>query len=190
MKETYFSSPLIGLCNAKAGGKLGIVNKLFFLLLCLLSINAQSAAVFEGVVSFVTDGDTLWVQPDRGGATRKLRILGIDAPEICQAGGESSRHALIQLSLHKRVSVTVKSKDIYGRGLARIQLGSQDLGAQMVRSGQAWSYRWHKSQGPYAQEQLLAQQSHLGLFNDGQAMNPKDFRRRHGSCHLAKRSNI
>jgi len=166
------------------------VIKLFFLLLCLLSVNAQSAAVFDGVVSFVTDGDTLWVQPDRGGATRKLRILGIDAPEICQAGGESSRNALIQLALHKRVSVTVNRKDIYGRGLARIQLGKQDVGAQMVRSGQAWSYRWHKSAGPYAREQMLAQQSHLGLFNNAQAINPKDFRKRRGSCHHAKRSGF
>jgi len=189
VKEACIPSPLIGLCDVKAGGKLGVVTKLFFLLLCLLSINAQGAAVFDGVVSFVTDGDTLWVQPDRGGPARKLRILGIDAPEICQAGGESSRHALIQLALHKRVSVTVNRKDIYGRGLARIQLGNQDLGAQMVRSGQAWSYRWQKSQGPYAQEQMLAQQSHLGLFNDAQALNPKDFRKRHGSCHRAKRSN-
>ena len=157
--------------------------KLFFFLLCLTSFNVQGAVVFEGVVSFVTDGDTLWVQPDRGRTARKLRILGIDAPEICQAGGESSRHALIQLVLHKRVSVTVGRKDIYGRGLARIQLGNQDLGAQMVRSGQAWSYRWGKSQGPYAQEQMIARQSHLGLFHDGQALNPKDFRKRHGSCH-------
>ncbi len=165
-----------------------MVSKLFFLLLCSLSINAHSAAVFEGVVSFVTDGDTLWVQPDRGGPTRKLRILGIDAPEICQAGGELSRHALIQLILHKRVSVTVNRKDMYGRGLARIQLGKQDVGAQMVRSGQAWSYGWRKSQGPYAQDQRHAQQAHLGLFNDSQALNPKDFRKRHGSCHRAKRS--
>jgi endonuclease YncB( thermonuclease family) len=186
VKEVCISSPLIGLSDEIAGGKLGMVMKLFFLLLCLISINVQGAVVFEGVVSFVTDGDTLWVQPDRGGATRKLRILGIDAPEICQTGGESSRNALIQLVLHKRVSVTVSRKDIYGRGLARIQLGNQDLGAQMVRSGQAWSYRWRKSQGSYAQEQMLAQQSHLGLFNDIQALNPKDFRKRHGSCHRAK----
>lgn len=172
----------------KPGRKLPTLIKLFFLLLCLTGLSAHSAVTFGGVVSYVTDGDTLWVQPDRGGAPRKLRILGIDAPEICQAGGEVSRNALIYLVLRQRVRVTVTRQDVYGRGLARIQLGDQDLGAQMVRSGQAWSYRWQKSRGPYAREQAFAQQSHLGLFSGGKALNPKDFRRRHGSCYSAKRS--
>ena len=153
-------------------------------------MSAPSAMTFGGVVSFVTDGDTLWVQPDRGGATRKLRILGIDAPEICQAGGEASRNALIQLALRQRVSVTVTRLDVYGRGLARVYLDNQDLGAQMVRSGQAWSYRWQKSLGPYAKEQAFAQQQRLGLFYGGQALNPKDFRRRHGSCYSARPSRF
>ena len=160
--------------------------KFFLLLLCLTGVSAQSAVNFLGVVSYVTDGDTLWVQPDRGGASQKLRILGIDAPEICQSGGEASRNALIQLALRQRVSVTVTRQDVYGRGLARIQLGNQDLGAQMVSSGQAWSYRWQKSPGPYAREQAFAQQSQLGLFSAGRALNPKDFRRRHGSCFGAR----
>lgn len=162
--------------------------RFFCLFYCLLANTAQSAVTFGGVVSYVTDGDTLWVQPDRGGATRKLRILGIDAPEICQAGGDVSRNALIQLALRQRVRVTVTSQDVYGRGLARIQLGNQDLGAKMVSSGQAWSYRWQKSRGPYASEQAFAQQMHLGVFSGGHALNPKDFRRRHGSCYIAKRS--
>jgi endonuclease YncB( thermonuclease family) len=172
----------------KPSEKLPTLIKLIFLLLGLIGLSVHSAETFVGVVSFVTDGDTLWVQPARGGATRKLRILGIDAPEICQAGGEASRNALIYLALRQRVSVTITRQDVYGRGLARIQLGDQDLGAQMVRSGQAWSYRWQKSRGPYAREQAFAQQSHLGLFSGGQALNPKDFRRRHGSCYSAKRS--
>ena len=191
LNETCISSPLVGLnpCKPiKAGCRLRTVIKLFFLVMCLTGMSAHSAVNFGGVVSYVTDGDTLWVQPDRGGATRKLRILGIDAPEICQAGGEASRNALIQLALNQRVHVTVTRQDVYGRGLARIHLGSQDIGAQMVSSGQAWSYRWQKSRGPYAREQAFAQQMQLGVFSGGRALNPKDFRRRHGSCYSAKPS--
>lgn len=163
--------------------------KFLLILLCLLSNHAQGTVVFGGVVSFVTDGDTLWVQPDKGGPTHKLRILGIDAPEICQAGGESSRKALIRFVLHQRVDVTVTRQDVYGRGLARVHLNNKDLGALMVKSGQAWSYGWQKSLGPYAREQTQAQQLHLGLFAQGHAMSPKEFRKRHGSCHRAKRSS-
>ena len=163
--------------------------KFVILLFCLLSQSAQSAVVFGGVVSFVSDGDTLWVQPDKGGSIHKLRILGIDAPEICQTGGEASREALIRFVLHQRVQVTVTRQDVYGRGLARLQLNNKDLGALMVKSGHAWSYGWKKSLGPYAREQIQAQQLHLGLFAEGQAMNPKNFRKRHGTCHRAKRSS-
>ena len=159
-----------------------------YLLVALLLIagNAYAAKAFTGNVTYVTDGDTLWVQPDSGGPPRKLRIDGIDAPEICQMGGEASRQVLTQNALHHRVMVMVKRKDIYGRGLARIHLNGHDLGAQMVRSGQAWSYRWRRSPGPYADEETVARQSRLGLFAVGRPEMPRDFRKRHGSCHITR----
>ena len=43
--------------------------------------------VYEARVTRVFDGDTLWVQPLDGGRYRKLRLDGLDAPEICQSGG-------------------------------------------------------------------------------------------------------
>ena len=39
---------------------------------------------WPGVVTHVSDGDTVWVQPLQGGEAYKVRLLGIDAPEICQ----------------------------------------------------------------------------------------------------------
>ena len=159
----------------------------FILLMCLVMTNPGHAkTVFAGNVTYVTDGDTLWVQPDAGGPSLKLRIEGIDAPEICQAGGETSREVLTQRALHQRVVVMVKRKDVYGRGLARIQLNGNDLGAQMVRAGQAWSYRWHRSPGPYANEEAAARQSRLGLFAMARSEMPRDFRKRHGSCHVIR----
>ena len=35
-------------------------------------------------VNYVVDGDSIWVRPDGGGARVRLRIDGVDAPEICQ----------------------------------------------------------------------------------------------------------
>jgi endonuclease YncB( thermonuclease family) len=159
----------------------------FFLLAIILTANiAHAKGAYAGKVSYVSDGDTLWVQPDSGGPALKLRIDGIDAPEICQIGGEASRAVLAQRALHQHVKVTVRRHDIYGRGLARIELDGNDLGAQMVRAGQAWSYRWHRNLGPYASEEAAARQSRRGLFAADQPEVPRDFRRRHGSCHTAK----
>ncbi|MEI8169171.1 MAG: thermonuclease family protein [Rhodoferax sp.] len=160
--------------------------KYFLFAIVLMANNADAARAFIGVVNHVTDGDTLWVKPDSGGKVRKLRIDGIDAPEICQTGGEDSRALLVQRALHQRVEVTVKRKDMYGRGLATIRLNGADLGAQMVLSGQAWSYRWRRSLGPYAIEESEARSSRRGLFAASQPELPRDFRKRHGTCHLAK----
>lgn len=153
------------------------------LLLILIASHADAKEAFAGHVSYVSDGDTLWVQPDTGGAPRKLRIDGIDAPELCQAGGAAARRVLAQRALYRSVSVTVMRHDSYGRGLARILIDGHDLGAELVRAGQAWSYRWRQQPGPYAAEEALARQAGHGLFALDQPELPRDFRQRHGACY-------
>ncbi len=147
------------------------------------AISVQAKEWFAAKVERVADGDTVWVRPDGGGRPLKLRLEGIDAPEICQIGGQASRDWLIKLALQKPVQVVVNRHDSYGRGLARLYLNGSDLGAQMVRSGQAWSYRWRRSTGPYAAEEQLARQSRLGLFAVETPELPHNFRKRHGSCY-------
>ncbi len=155
-----------------------------FLLIGILIADISAAReVFVGKVSFVSDGDTLWVRPEQGGPPRKLRIDGIDAPEICQAGGVDSREALAAYVLNHRVEVTVRRYDDYGRGLARLVLEKKDLGAHLVSTGRAWSYRWRSSLGPYSSEEILARQERRGVFASHRPELPRDFRKRHGPCH-------
>ncbi len=157
------------------------------LLVLLLASSAQARETFTGQVSYVTDGDTLWVQPDTGGAARKLRLLGIDAPEICQSGGKAARDLLAQLAWQRRVTVKVSYFDRYGRGLATVTLDGQDLAARMVRAGQAWSYGWRGRPGLYAAEETQARQSRSGVFAAAIPESPRSFRKRHGSCHPSKK---
>ncbi|MEI7761601.1 MAG: thermonuclease family protein [Comamonadaceae bacterium] len=157
------------------------------LLVLFLTGSVQARETFVGQVSYVTDGDTLWVQPDSGGAARKLRMLGVDAPEICQSGGKAARDMLAQLALQRRVTVKVSYYDRYGRGLATVALDGQDLGARMVRAGQAWSYGWRGRPGLYAAEEAQARQSRSGVFAAAHPESPRTFRKRHGSCHPEKK---
>ena len=59
-------------------------------------------------VSYVVDGDSIWVRPEGGGDRVRLRIDGVDAPEICQSHGPESRDALRALALGQPVRVTVR----------------------------------------------------------------------------------
>ena len=135
-------------------------------------------------VSRVFDGDTIWVKPLAGGRYRKLRLDGIDAPEICQPGGTVARDVLADRVLDEVVEVRVRSHDDYGRGLARISHQSEDVGGWLVARGMAWSYRWGRSPGPYARQEAASRAAGLGVVADPTAELPRDFRRRHGPCSL------
>lgn len=151
--------------------------------LLLAGTPAHADRPWRGVVTYTVDGDTLWVRPASGGKPRKIRLDGIDAPEICQRGGAASREALKKQLLGQTVTVSIRRYDDYGRALARIDLKGQDVGGQMVASGHAWSYRFRRNPGPYAAQQAQAQAARRGLFADRGAENPRAFRKRHGSCH-------
>jgi micrococcal nuclease len=149
----------------------------------LLALAAPAqAATFQGVVTHVTDGDSIWVRPDAGGAPREVRIHGIDAPEICQRFGDQSRRALAAQVLHRPVTVKSRAQDSYRRTLAKVSAGGQDVGGWMVRHGHAWSYRFRGKSGPYMAEETSARSARLGLWNDPDLVNPRQFRKQHGSC--------
>lgn len=151
-----------------------------------------SARTLTGVVSHVVDGDTVWLSAKRtlgtAGLKRsrvKVRLLGMDAPEMCQPGGPASRMALQQRLQGQMVRVALpasRSRDDYGRLLGRVYVGGDDVGQSMVRSGHAWSYAYRRSRGLYAAEQAEAMREKRGVFAKRQAENPRDFRRRHGEC--------
>lgn len=151
----------------------------------LISGVGASAEVFLARATAVPDGDTLWVQPQAGGTPRKLRLQGIDAPEICQQGGEAARDALRGLVDQKLLHVDVRYQDDYGRGLARIQVDGQDLGARLVADGQAWSSRWRRSRGPYVAQEAAARAASRGVFAEPAPEPPRNFRQRNGSCYVS-----
>lgn len=147
-------------------------------------VAAPPATVYAARVTRVFDGDTLWVKPLQGGRYRKLRLDGIDAPEICQSGGAASRDALAARVLNQVVEVSVRQHDDYGRGIARLRHQGDDIAAWMVAHGQAWSYRWRRSLGPFKNEEAQARRARKGLFAEAAAELPREFRQRHGPCPL------
>lgn len=147
---------------------------------------AQASEVWTAWVSWVMDGDTVLLVREGQPEPVKLRIDGIDAPETCQPGGVEARDAMIRLALRKPVQVADHGQDSYGRHVGRLSIDGVDLGAEMVRSGMAWAYRFRTGKGPYANLQRQAQQQKMGLFAAPEAaMSPPVFRKFHGNCHGA-----
>ncbi len=77
-----------------------------------------------------------------------IRLAGIDAAEMAQSPyGAQSRSLLAGLApVGSDVSLRGLTTDRYGRTVAEILRGSQKVNLQMVRGGQAFTYRQYLSQ--------------------------------------------
>lgn len=156
------------------------------LLLALASGIAAGAQAVEGVVRHVSDGDSLVLQPDEPRAKPiKLRLLGLDAPEICQDGGVEARDALARRVAGRRVIVVGSVTDAYRRRLVTLMLDGEDVGAWMVREGHAWNMRFRGRPGRYDAEEREARATRRGVFAASDPLPPRAFRDMHGSCYPA-----
>ncbi len=108
-------------------------------LLALAFTAASPNAVLEARVTKVVDGDTMNVRS--GGQSFKIRLFGIDTPEHDQPYARESRQALQRLVSGDAVRLETHGTDSYGRLLARVFAGKQDVNAELVRLGAAWVYR-------------------------------------------------
>ncbi|MCR2108595.1 thermonuclease family protein [Campylobacter upsaliensis] len=135
-----------------------------------------------GKVSRVIDGDTIELlakeNPYNHIAKLKIRLYGIDAPELKQAYGKEAKEYLSALVLKQEVSLIIENKDKYDRFVGTIFLKGQDINKEMVKNGYAHAYESFSKK--YLAEQADAKKFKLGLWQDERVMSPSEFRRKNG----------
>lgn len=129
-------------------------------------------------VRVVHDGDTVTCH-DNGGRPHRIRLLGIDAPELEQAHGREARAALVRKVGDARVAVVSRGFDRYGRLLATLWIDERDVNREMVEEGHAWA-----SGGIAPTEELVdaesrARRARLGLWADAAPVEPSRWRADH-----------
>lgn len=121
------------------------------------NVPATSGRIPEGLIAgycyYVVDGDTIYVKL-RDGSKDKIRLVGINTPEIAhgegeksEPGGEEAKEYVMDKVLKKTVLLDVDDlspTDYYGRTLALIYLPStknkiprDSLNAELLRRGYA-----------------------------------------------------
>ncbi|EOA2863118.1 thermonuclease family protein [Campylobacter upsaliensis] len=164
---------------------------LFFSLNQSLSFNAFLPQDFKeqnlekeltGKVSKVIDGDTIELlaktsktNPYNHIAKLKIRLYGIDAPELKQAYGKEAKEFLSALVLKQEVSLIIENKDKYDRFVGTLFLKGQDINKEMVKNGYAHAYESFSKK--YLAEQADAKMFKLGLWQDERVMSPSEFRK-------------
>ena len=141
--------------------------------LAILVIACPLFALSGKAVS-IHDGDTITILQNK--QQIKVRLFGIDAPELKQPYGKKSKQFLANLIADKVVEVEENGKDRYKRTIGTIYLNGADINAQMVANGYAWAYR--KFSKKYTAQESQAKSQKLGLWRDKEPIPPWEWRRR------------
>ncbi len=140
------------------------INKLLLLYTLLLLIPAFAYAQTTKVVR-VIDGDTYIIS-----SGEKVRMLGIDAPEMSTYFGNDAKLYLKHLIEGKTVrikdDIMNQDKDRYGRLLRYTYLNNQDINLRMVCDGYAIAYTRFKfsKKSSYIHCQNTATKEKLGMW--------------------------
>lgn len=139
----------------------------------LLAMLYASLFAFNGKVVSIHDGDTITIL--QGKQQIKVRLFGIDAPELKQPYGKKSKQFLASLIAGQVVKVEPNGKDKYKRTLGIIHFKGQDINAQMVLNGYAWAYV--KYSRIYANQEKLARENKRGLWQSSDPTPPWEWRK-------------
>ena len=140
-------------------------------------------SVLSGRIGSIADGDSFTLIADDG---RRIgvRIGGIDAPEKGQPHADQSRDNLARLLARGALEIEPIKTDPYGRQVARVRAGGEDVGLRQIEAGLAWHFvRYAADQSPdertqYAQAERDARHAARGLWADAAPVAPWLHRQR------------
>jgi endonuclease YncB( thermonuclease family) len=146
------------------------------MIIAIATLLLTFAPPFEAKVIAVYDGDTITVRTDE---TIKIRLDGIDSPELKQPFGQASKQALSGLVFGQNVTIKPGKKDRYGRLLARVEIAGKDASLTMVETGMAhWYEQYAKRDKELQSAQTQAKTASRGLWSDPNVQPPWEFRKR------------
>ena len=149
-----------------------------FAVLGCLCTDVNAASMFGKVID-VSSGDVITIvnlnRPVR------VKLVGVDAPEMDQAFGDVAKKHLSDLVHDKSVVVEYSGIAADGSVSGRVLLNDADIGAQMIRDGAAWfdpnnlSNLSGKDREIYQQSEQAARGERRGLWQADKPMAPWEF---------------
>lgn len=150
------------------------MSRLLAPLLAVLLLAAPASA-FQAEVVGISDGDTIVVLYQN--KEIKLRLHGIDCPEMHQAFGRAAKKFTSDQAFGKVADIEPQGKDRYGRTVALVNIDGTSLNESLLINGLAWVYtKYYKGETWYALEHQ-ARIDKVGIWSDDHPIPPWEFRR-------------
>ena len=145
-------------------------------------VSLTPAEEFSGKVVGVSDGDTITVLQNR--TPIKVRLHGIDCPEIGQDFGSRAKAFTSELVFGQVVKVVPRETDRYGRTVADVILvDGRILNHELVRAGLAWRYgKYAPDIGTLAELEAAARDAKRGLWSQPNPVPPWEWRKTKGEA--------
>jgi len=143
-------------------------------MLALMTVFGQAQEITGKVVG-VHDGDTITLLTAEKEQV-KVRLEGIDAPELKQAFGNASKQSLSDLVFGKLVRLEVAGKDRYKRTLGHVFVGETWVNLAQVKKGFAWHYKKYSKDAEIGEAEAEAREARLGVWKDASPVAPWDWR--------------
>jgi micrococcal nuclease len=151
---------------------------LFVLLATSLLLNIYflffQPAQNKTIVQKVVDGDTIVLETGQ-----RIRLLGVDAPEIDRCYGKEATEALKTLVLERPVRIAEGKPDAYGRTMALVYLNKTLVNTEVIRLGFARpDYTKNSQKDAFIAAYNEAKENNLGInsvckITDSQPANPE-----------------
>lgn len=145
-----------------------------FILLTSIVTFAQSQTL-RGKVIGISDGDTFRLLV--GTKTYKIRLNGIDCPEMKQSYGMRAKQYTSNLIYRKYVRAEKRDMDRYGRFVCDVYIpDSTNVNEELVKNGYAWHFKKYSKDKRLAELEIQARENKLGLWADPNPIPPWEFR--------------
>jgi len=160
---------------------------LLALLLCLAL--PLTASAWEAETIRVVDGDTVVVRKTEDGEQIRIRLYGIDAPEMAGPEGKSQRYSqsakvFLENLLPRGSKVEVKDVEIDRHKRTVAVINSADdkvVQEEMIRAGMAWVYpedcKLKEICDPLRELEHAAMKQKVGLWADKEPTPPWEWRK-------------
>ena len=145
-------------------------------LLSILTTTAQAEPLAGRIVG-VHDGDTLRVNHE--GKSLRVRLYGVDCPELKQPGGIEARALARRLAFGRVLLIESKGRDRYGRTIGRVfLLSGNTLSRELVKAGRCWWYKRYAPDDQYLKElEAEAKADKRGLWANPDPVPPWEWRK-------------
>jgi endonuclease YncB( thermonuclease family) len=149
---------------------------LAIILLLWTSSTAVCEKSWSGKCVGISDGDTIRVM--HGRMVTKIRLYGIDCPELEQDYGSKARRFTGKLAFGKIVTIREMDTDRYGRTVAWVWVDGKSLNKELLKAGLAWWYRYYAPrEWELGAIEANARKAKTGLWSRPTAIPPWEFRR-------------